>query len=58
MLNRENLIILAKRVANANPTASVAYSFDGNNYSYSDLNDTLRNELNEYAGTYSLSREN
>lgn len=58
MLNRENLVILAKRVAGATPNAPVAYSFEGNNYSYSDLNDTLRKELNEYAGTYSLYREN
>ena len=58
MLDRKNLFDLAKTVARANPRAAVAYSYNNNNLSYSDLNETLRNELKEYAGTYALYREN
>ena len=58
MLDSKNLITLAKTVANANPSSTVAYSFEGKNFSYADLNETLRNELNELAGTYQLYREN
>ena len=58
MLDNKNLIALAKTVANANPSSTVAYSFEGTNLSYSALNETLRNELKELAGTYQLYREN
>ena len=58
MLDRNNLVSLMKQVAKADPSAPVAYSFNGQRLSYEDLNDTLRNELNEYAGTYALYREN
>ena len=47
-----------KQVAKADPSAPVAYSHGGKTLSYEDLNETLRNELNELAGTYSLYREN
>ena len=57
-LNRTDLIKLAKTVANANPSSQVAYSFGEDKFSYSDLNDTLRSELREIAGTYQLYREN
>lgn len=57
-LNKSELIKLAKVVANANPSSQVAYSFNGENFSYRDLNDTLRNELHELASTYALYREN
>lgn len=57
-LNRKDLLTLAKTVANANPSSQVAYSFGENKFSYADLNDTLRNELREIAGTYQLYREN
>ena len=57
-LAKNDLIKLAKTVANANPTSQVAYSYEGTNLSYSDLNDTLRKELNELASTYALYREN
>ena len=57
-LNRENLIQLAKTVAKANPSAPVSYSFNGENFSYETLTNTLRNELNEYAATYADWREN
>lgn len=57
-LDRENLVALMKQVAKANPSAPVAYSFGDKQLSYEALNETLRNELNELAGTWSLYREN
>lgn len=57
-LSRKDLFTLAKTVAKANPSSQVAYSFGNEKFSYSDLNDTLRNELREIAGTYALYREN
>ena len=57
-LDRQNLVQLMKTVAKADPNAPVSYSFNGENFSYDALNETLRQELNEYAGTYSLYREN
>lgn len=57
-LDRKNLITLAKTVANANPSSQVAYSFGEDKFSYADLNETLRSELRELAGTYALYREN
>jgi hypothetical protein len=57
-LSRNDLFTLAKTVAQANPTSQIAYSFGEDKFSYSDLNETLRNELNEIAGTYALYREN
>jgi len=57
-LKLSELKTLAKTVANANPTSPIAYSWGEEKFSYSDLQDTLRAELNELAGTYSLYREN
>ena len=57
-LNKNDLITLAKTVAKANPSSQVAYSFGEEKFSYSDLNETLRNELRELAGSYALYREN
>ena len=50
-LDRNNLVQLMKTVAKADPNAPVSYSFNGENFSYDALNETLRQELNEYAGT-------
>ena len=58
MLDKNNIVALMKQVAKADPSAPIAYSYDGKNLSYEDLNETLRNELNELAGTYSAYREN
>ena len=58
MLDRNNLVALMKQVAKADPSAPVAYSWEGEQLSYEALNTTLRNELNELAGTYSQYREN
>ena len=53
-LDIKNLLALAKATANANPTSMTSYSFniDGKNesFSYADLNNTLRSELNELCG--------
>lgn len=57
-LDRENLVALMKQVAKANPSAPVAYSFGDKQLSYEALNETLRQELNELAGTWALYREN
>lgn len=57
-LKREELFKLAKIVAKADPHSQVAYSFQGEEFSYSDLSDTLRIELKPYAGNYQLYREN
>ena len=58
MLDRKNLVSLMKTVAKADPSAPTAYSFNGQSLSYEAMNQTLRNALNELAGTYSLYREN
>lgn len=55
-LDRENLVKLAKTVAKADPSAPVTYGNE--TFTYDALNETLRREFNELAGTYSLYREN
>lgn len=58
MLDKKNLFELGKVTANAKAGSPVAYSFGENKFSYSELNDTFRKELNEYAATPALYREN
>ena len=58
MLEKTELLKLMKATAKADPSNPVAYSYNGENLSYEALNETLRNELNAYAGTYALYREN
>lgn len=58
MLDAKNLFELAKVTANAKVGAPTAYSFGDNKFSYTELNETLRKELNEYAATPALYREN
>ena len=58
MLERNELVQLMKTVAKADRSNPVAYSYNGTSYSYDALNETLRKELNEYVGSYSLYREN
>lgn len=57
-LSKSDLLKLAKVVANANPASQVAYSYGEDKFSYAELNETLRSELRELAGTYALYREN
>ena len=58
MLDRKNLFELAKVTANANSASPVAYSFGEEKLSYSALNETLRTELRELAGSPAAYREN
>ena len=58
MLDRNNLLALMKTVAKADVSAPTSYSFNGESFSYEALNETLRRELNEYAGSYAQYREN
>ena len=57
-LQFNDLLKLAKTVARANSSSPVAYSFGDKSFSYSELNETLRDEFKELAGTYALYREN
>lgn len=57
-LDKNNLVQLMKTLAKANPASPTAYSWNGENLSYDALNETLRQEMNELAGTYALYREN
>lgn len=56
MLDKANLLSLMKTVAAANPSGT--YSYNGESFNYSSLNDTLRDELNALVGTDELYREN
>lgn len=58
MLNKKNLIALMKQVAKADPSKATSYSFGGRQLSYEAMNETLREEMNNLAGTYALYREN
>ena len=58
MLDSRNLFELAKVTVNASSASPVAYSFGDKQFSYAELNETLRTELREYAATPALYREN
>lgn len=58
MLNKNDLLALAKVVAKANSSAPTAYSYNGENYSYDQLNETLRKEFLEYASDYRSFQDN
>ena len=58
MLNTKDLLALMKQVAKADPSAPVAYAFGDQKLSYEALNETLRMELNELAGSYADYRAN
>jgi hypothetical protein len=57
-LDRNNLLQLMKVASRSDGSAPTSYSWNGEALSYEALNTTLRNELNELAGSYSLYREN
>lgn len=57
-LDRQNLVQLATMVAKANPSAPTSYSWKGESFSYETLDETLRREFRELAGTYADYREN
>ena len=58
-LDKTNLIALAK-VASSKSTSSApaTYSFGDKTFSYEEINDTLRSEMNELCGSYKAYREN
>jgi hypothetical protein len=58
MLEFNQLKELMSSVVNAERSAAVAYSFNAESFSCDQLQDTLRAELNELAGSYALYREN
>ena len=58
MLELNQLKLLAKAVANADPSNKVAYAYGEEKLTYSELNETLRSELNALAGDYKAFREN
>ena len=58
LLKTEDLIKLAKIAAKANSSAPVAYSFNGENFSYDEVQDTLRAQFEELAPDYRGYREN
>jgi hypothetical protein len=60
MLERNQILSLLKAVVKSTPNTSTTFSFNGEtkSYSYEALNETLRQEMNELAGTYSLYRDN
>ena len=57
-LQFDDMLKLAKTVAKANSSSPIAYTFGEKKFSYSELNETLRDEFKELAGTYALYREN
>ena len=56
MLQKNELLALMKAVAKADPSST--YSYNNEKLSYNAMNETLRKEMNEIAGTYELYREN
>ena len=58
MLNFKDLVACGKVAAKAEKGASVAFSYEDKNYSGAQVNDLLRSELNELAGSYADFREN
>lgn len=58
MLDMKNLVACAKAAAGTNKSAPVAFSYEDKNYSGAQVNELLRSELNELAGTFALYREN
>lgn len=55
-MEMKDLTKLAKIASNAKP--STTYSFEGENFTASEINETLRNELNKIAGNYHLYEQN
>jgi hypothetical protein len=58
MLEFKDLVSLAKAAIGADKSAPVAYSYEGKNFSYNQVNDTLREELNELVGSPAKYRDN
>ena len=57
-LDKNELLKLMKLAANADKTSPVAYAYGEEKFSYTELNEAVRNELAELGGTYNLYRQN
>lgn len=57
-MERNQIVALGKALVKMNPSVATSYSFNGENLSYEAMEETLRKEFNEIAGTYNLYREN
>ena len=57
-LSFEQMLILSKTVAKANPSAPTAYSFNGESFGYRELNETLREEFSLLAPDYRTYKTN
>ena len=58
LLKTEDFVKLAKIAAKAKPSTPVAYSFNGENFSYDEVQETLRAQFAELAPDYRGYREN
>ena len=58
LLKTEDFVKLAKIAAKANRSTPVAYSFNGENFSYDEVQETLRAQFAELAPDYRGYREN
>jgi hypothetical protein len=58
MLETKEFVKLAKIAAKADRSAPVAYSFNGENFSYDDVQETLRQQFAELAPDFRSYREN
>ena len=58
MLKIDEIVKLAKIAANAKSSAPVAYSFNGENFSYDEVQETLRAQFAELAPDFRSYREN
>ena len=52
----KDLVKLAKIASNTKPSAT--YSFEGENFTAAEINETLRSELNAIVGNYHKYEEN
>ena len=57
-LDKKNLLTLAKKVANADRKAATVFSYDGENYTYEEMQETLRSELKALASDFNAYRRN
>ena len=58
LLETKDLVQLAKIAAKADASSPVAYSFNGENFSYNEVQTTLRQQFEELAPDYRSYREN
>ena len=57
-LDQKNMVALAKATLRASSSPNANFAYNGENYNYYELNDTLRDEFNALCGSYSLFRQN